>query len=1057
MVSDLRAPDLFSLAKRGGDNGKTVDTSQLQLIVVWAKDAATDAAAVQKYDTYIGTSPPIASNSDPSTILSPSGSSDADPGGLFQLEPKTGLMIIAPERAGNYTAWFLIEDPAGVQKATASNLERPKEYNQAVVARWSFSVRGKRPFSLLSWKRTKVDDSNSNTNAGSTTTDYIPTQYIKKDSDDATEKATLECVVGSSYRIAPIDNSTVKVANAAILFNGDQQAQVTFSLKGAPPGFFVDTSNGEILGVPTDSTNGKTFTAELLVVDAAGSEIMMEQIAIIVGEQPVFSVQVAVEDQTRSAKDGYTIPTDETVYYVGETYLIAPPTLDKSNTTVSAGTVEDIKYTLVGAPSSWFINADTGEMSGTFNESKQHAFNITAVDDGGKQVTLEEYQFNVVRREAFEVIKYTHQPSKERDFAPTDYTDPTTTTVYAVGDTYRFASTALEKVKNTDDALADLQFTIDGAPQGFLIDTKDGYIQGTPTKPGTYTVTLFAVDSRNQKAKVESLHLEVKLIDTDKPENGPNKKRCEHGAAVDDGDRFDNAFTCDCAGTSYEGQNCEIEVIASGSNTGKVSGGLIGGFVAFLILFGAVYKYRVHQLSMRAFDFEQQLTVMTVSGEIDPVRDGPVGPRIPREIKRSHVTPTQVVGSGAFGDVWKAVLDESRAGGVPGYICAVKTSKDATGDGADEIRKEALVMAQFVDHPNVVALIGVVTSGTPLMLLIALCENGSLQSCLQENKLSNRNPSPAAAAAVATTATATAGYIAPSNFDTLKMAIEIARGMDHLVKAKFVHRDLATRNVLLDSQFICKIADFGLSRGIGATDADDDDVKEYYTSHGGTFPVRWTAPEAIETMKFSTATDIWSYGVVLLEITTGGTRPYNAKKNQEVIASVQGGYRAPRPEAGCSPELYNEVMLKCWDADPKVRPSFHELIAILQAQLESVQGEHDFPEGRAAAVDPSAANATAGASEEYLVPGEQVVQSTSALATATSVLGEPEYELETKYELAAPTAQSAGELHRDPAVAVAAPSAAALPRPAAPAPAAFARFRLSLEEQADDSMSLLSI
>lgn len=73
---------------------------------------------------------------------------------------------------------------------------------------------------------------------------------------------------------------------------------------------------------------------------------------------------------------------------------------------------------------------------------------------------------------------------------------------------------------------------------------------------------------------------------------------------------------------------------------------------------------------------------------------------------------------------------------------------------------------------------------------------------------------------------------------------------------------VAARNGLLDSQFICKIADFGLGRDIGATDADEDDAKEYCTSHGSTFPVRWTAPEAIETMKFSTATDIWSYAVV---------------------------------------------------------------------------------------------------------------------------------------------------------------------------------------------------
>ena len=268
------------------------------------------------------------------------------------------------------------------------------------------------------------------------------------------------------------------------------------------------------------------------------------------------------------------------------------------------------------------------------------------------------------------------------------------------------------------------------------------------------------------------------------------------------------------------------------------------------------------------------------------------------------------------------MLDESNAGGVPGHLVAIKTALSATGDGADELRREALVMAQVLGHPNVVALIGVVTSGLPLMLLLSLCENGSLQECLKEGKCPGQS----------LLARATGGA-APSEATSIKFAMEIAKGMHHLVKAKFVHRDLAARNILLDSQFICKIADFGLSRGVAASNPDDENAREYYTSAQGMFPVRWTAPEAMETMKFSTATDIWSYGIVLLEIVTGGARPYaDLQNNQEVINQVVSGYRAPPPEHGCSDPFYR-AMLRCWEAIPSSRPSFEVLEGVFQRMM----------------------------------------------------------------------------------------------------------------------------
>merc|ERR1712232_53655 len=99
-----------------------------------------------------------------------------------------------------------------------------------------------------------------------------------------------------------------------------------------------------------------------------------------------------------------------------------------------------------------------------------------------------------------------------------------------------------------------------------------------------------------------------------------------------------------------------------------------------------------------------KLAEMSEGGEFDIALS-----QTPREIKRSHVEMVSKIGSGAFGEVWKAVLDESSVGGVPGYNIAVKTSRGTTGEGADELLREAAVMAQVSGHTNLVSLIGVVT------------------------------------------------------------------------------------------------------------------------------------------------------------------------------------------------------------------------------------------------------------------------------------------------------------------------------------------------------------
>lgn len=132
--------------------------------------------------------------------------------------------------------------------------------------------------------------------------------------------------------------------------------------------------------------------------------------------------------------------------------------------------------------------------------------------------------------------------------------------------------------------------------------------------------------------------------------------------------------------------------------------------------------------------------------------------------------------------------------------------------------------------------------------------------------------------------------------------------------------------------FFSKVADFGLSRATQVSeddggDSDDDDEKQYYTSKNGMFPIRWTSPESIETFRFTPASDIWSFGVVMYECFRNGAQPYKGMKNAQVMQSVPNGYRLERP-ADVSVAQY-QIVLQCWAESPSQRPGFASLALAL--------------------------------------------------------------------------------------------------------------------------------
>uniref|UniRef100_A0A8B9PUM0 Macrophage stimulating 1 receptor n=1 Tax=Apteryx owenii TaxID=8824 RepID=A0A8B9PUM0_APTOW len=173
----------------------------------------------------------------------------------------------------------------------------------------------------------------------------------------------------------------------------------------------------------------------------------------------------------------------------------------------------------------------------------------------------------------------------------------------------------------------------------------------------------------------------------------------------------------------------------------------------------------------------------------------------------------------------------------------------------------------------------------------------------------------------------------PTVKDLIGFGLQVALGMEYLAQKKFVHRDLAARNCMLDEMFTVKVADFGLAR-----DVFD---KEYYSirrHRHAKLPVKWMALESLQTQKFTTKSDVWSFGVLMWELLTRGASPYPEVDPYDITRYLLRGRRLPQPEY-CPDSLY-EVMLSCWAPAPEERPSFSILVSELERILASLKGEH---------------------------------------------------------------------------------------------------------------------
>uniref|UniRef100_A0ABI7Y8T7 Tyrosine-protein kinase n=1 Tax=Felis catus TaxID=9685 RepID=A0ABI7Y8T7_FELCA len=255
------------------------------------------------------------------------------------------------------------------------------------------------------------------------------------------------------------------------------------------------------------------------------------------------------------------------------------------------------------------------------------------------------------------------------------------------------------------------------------------------------------------------------------------------------------------------------------------------------------------------------------------------------------------IGRGNFGEVFSGRLRADNT------LVAVKSCRETLPpDIKAKFLQEAKILKQY-SHPNIVRLIGVCTQKQPIYIVMELVQGGDFLTFLRTEGARLRMKT------------------------LLQMVGDAAAGMEYLESKCCIHRDLAARNCLVTEKNVLKISDFGMSR---------EEADGIYAASGGLrqVPVKWTAPEALNYGRYSSESDVWSFGILLWETFSLGASPYPNLSNQQTREFVEKGGRLPCPEL--CPDAVFRLMEQCWAYEPGQRPSFS---AIYQ-ELQSIRKRH---------------------------------------------------------------------------------------------------------------------
>ncbi|KAM6202067.1 tyrosine-protein kinase Fes/Fps isoform 3-T3 [Rhynchocyon petersi] len=255
------------------------------------------------------------------------------------------------------------------------------------------------------------------------------------------------------------------------------------------------------------------------------------------------------------------------------------------------------------------------------------------------------------------------------------------------------------------------------------------------------------------------------------------------------------------------------------------------------------------------------------------------------------------IGRGNFGEVFSGRLRADNT------LVAVKSCRETLHpDLKAKFLQEARILKQY-SHPNIVRLIGVCTQKQPIYIVMELVQGGDFLTFLRTEGARLRVKT------------------------LLQMVGDAAAGMEYLESKCCIHRDLAARNCLVTEKNVLKISDFGMSR---------EEADGVYAASGGLrqVPVKWTAPEALNYGRYSSESDVWSFGILLWETFSLGASPYPNLSNQQTREFVENGGRLPCPEL--CPDAVFRLMEQCWAYEPGQRPNF----SVIYQELQSIRKRH---------------------------------------------------------------------------------------------------------------------
>ncbi|GLU07017.1 hypothetical protein SLE2022_239970 [Rubroshorea leprosula] len=264
-----------------------------------------------------------------------------------------------------------------------------------------------------------------------------------------------------------------------------------------------------------------------------------------------------------------------------------------------------------------------------------------------------------------------------------------------------------------------------------------------------------------------------------------------------------------------------------------------------------------------------------------------------QEIDIELLKTGEKIASGSCGHLYHGVYH--------GQDVAVKILRSEHLNDALQVEfAQEVAILRAVEHPNVVRFIGACTESTHLCILTEYMSGGSLYDYLHKNH----------------------NYL--KLCELLKFALDICKGMEYLHQKNIIHRDLKTANLLMNSNNVVKVADFGVARF--------QNQGGVMTAETGTY--RWMAPEVINHQPYDQKADVFSFAIVLWELVTAKI-PYETMTPLQAALGVRQGMRPELPR-NAHPKLL-DLMQKCWETVPSKRPSFSEIIVELEELREEIQ------------------------------------------------------------------------------------------------------------------------